>query len=130
MKLVAETIAALGAPVFMRTVGEESSPSAVIARWRHSGAEIDIGASDTVRVAMSLQTGQHVCLRTGKAVGRANIKVGSVSVMPACERTKVVIRGQADILQIFLRETFIDAAVEGPPGPARGGLARDCAQGV
>ena len=68
MKLVAEAIAALGAPVFMRTMGEESSPSAVIARWRHSGAEIDIGASDTVRVAMSLQTGQHVCLRTGKAV--------------------------------------------------------------
>jgi AraC family transcriptional regulator len=59
MKLVAETIAALGAPVFMRTMGEESSPSAVIARWRHSGAEIDIGASHTVRVAMSLQTGQH-----------------------------------------------------------------------
>jgi hypothetical protein len=48
MKLVAETIAALGAPVFIRTI-----------------------------------------------CGRANIKVGGVSVMPACEHTKVVIRGSS-----------------------------------
>jgi hypothetical protein len=92
MKLVIETIAALGARDFIRTVGEEPSPSAVITRWRHSGAESDIGASDTVRVAMSLQAAQHACLRTGNAVGRANVMVGSVSVMPACKCTKVVIR--------------------------------------
>jgi AraC family transcriptional regulator len=113
MKPVAETIAALGTPVFMHTVGEGSSPSAVIARWRHRGAEIDIAASDTVRVAISLQNGQHVREQRGNAASRANITAGSVSVLPAHERTKIAIQGEADILQIFLRETFLEAAVEG-----------------
>jgi len=102
MKPVAETITALGVPVFMHTVGDGSSPSAVIARWRHSGAEIDIGASDIVRVAISLQDGQHVQVQTDKAASRANIKAGSVSVLPSHQRTKVAIQGEADILQIFL----------------------------
>jgi AraC family transcriptional regulator len=113
MKPVAETIAALGAPVFMHTVGDGSSPSAVIARWRHSGAEFDISAWDTVRIAISLQSGAHVRMQMDKAASRANIRAGSVSVLPAHQRTKVAIHGEADTLQIFLRETFLDAAVEG-----------------
>jgi AraC family transcriptional regulator len=113
MKPVAETIAALGAPVFMHAVGERASPSVVVARWRHSGAEIDIGASDVVRVAVSLQDGQNVRLQTGNVASRANVKVGGVGVMPAHQRTQIAIQGEADILQIFLRETVLDAAVDG-----------------
>jgi AraC family transcriptional regulator len=113
MKPVAETIAALGAPVFMHAVGERASPSVVVARWRHSGAEVDIGASDVVRVAVSLQDGQNVRLQTGNVASRANVKVGGVGVMPAHQRTQIAIQGEADILQIFLRETVLDAAVDG-----------------
>jgi AraC family transcriptional regulator len=113
MKPVAETIDALGAPVFLHTVGEGSSTNAVIARWRHGDAEVDIRPSDTLRVAISLQDGQHVHHQAGNAASRANIKVGSVSVMPAHQCTRIAIRGEADILQIFLRETFLDAALEG-----------------
>jgi AraC family transcriptional regulator len=113
MKPVAETIAALGAPVFMHAVGERASPSVVVARWRHSGAEINIGASDVVRVAVSLQDGQNVRLQTGNVASRANVKVGGVGVMPAHQRTQIAIQGEADILQIFLRETVLDAAVDG-----------------
>lgn len=113
MKAVAETIAALGAPVFMHTVGNDPSPSAMIARWRHGGAELDFSPSDTVRVAISLQGGQQVRQQTGIAVSHGNIRVGSVSVLPAHQRTQVAIQGEADMLQIFLRETFLDAAVDG-----------------
>jgi AraC family transcriptional regulator len=112
MKPVVEMIAALGAPVFMHAVGERASPSVVVARWRHSGAEVDIGASDVVRVAVSLQDGQNVRLQTGNVASRANIKVGGVGVMPAHQRTQIEIQGEADILQIFLRETILDAAVD------------------
>jgi AraC family transcriptional regulator len=113
MKPVAETIAALGAPVFIHAVGERASPGVVVARWRHSGAEVDIGASDVVRVAVSLQDGQNVRLQTGNVASRANVKVGGVGVMPAHQRTQIAIEGEADILQIFLRETVLDAAVDG-----------------
>jgi AraC family transcriptional regulator len=113
MKPVAETIAAFGVPVFMRTVGEGSSPSAVIARWRHGGGEIDISASDTVRFAISLQDGQHVRVQTGKGGSGTNFKIGSISVVPAHERTKMAIQGETDVLMIFFRETFLHAAVEG-----------------
>jgi diadenosine tetraphosphatase ApaH/serine/threonine PP2A family protein phosphatase len=113
MKPVAETIASLGTPMFMHTVGEGSSPSAVIARWRRDSAEVDVGASDIVRVAISLQDGQHVRQQMDNAALRADIKVGSVSVLHAWERTKGMIQGDADILQIFLRETFLEAASDG-----------------
>jgi AraC family transcriptional regulator len=112
MKPLAETIAALGAPVFMHWVGHESSPSAVIARWRHGGGDVDIGASDTVRVVISLQDGPQVRHETSEATLRAIINVGSVTVLPAHERTKMTINGEADVLQIFLRETLLRAAVE------------------
>ena len=55
LRPVAETIAVIGAPVCMHTVGDKSSPNAVIARWRHSGGDFDISASDIVSVTMNLQ---------------------------------------------------------------------------
>jgi len=113
MKPVAEAIAALGAPVFMHAVGEGSSPNAVIARWRHHGAEFDVSASDTVSIAVSMQDVRHVWQLTGKAARRAAIGAGSLSVLPAHEGIKVSVQGEADVLRIFLRETFLDAAVEG-----------------
>ena len=113
MKPVAEAIAALGAPVFMHAMGDGSSPNAVIARWRHHGAEFDVSASDTVCIAVSMQDVRHVWQQTGKAADGAAIGAGSLSVLPAHEGVKVSVQGEADVLRIFLRETFLDAAVEG-----------------
>src|SRR5476651_1743724 len=89
MKAVAETIAALGVPILLQPVGDGPSPVAMIARWRHGNAEVDVAASDTVRVAVSLQDGQQVENRVGDAISTANIRVGSVSVTPANQRTRV-----------------------------------------
>lgn len=114
MKPVAETIAAVGPPVFMHSVGEESSPGAVVARWRHSGGKFDIAASDSVQVTINLQDGVPVRHQTGNAASRVYVAaVGSVSVLPAHQPLRIAVQGKADILQIFLRETFLEAAVDG-----------------
>jgi AraC-like DNA-binding protein/nitrogen regulatory protein PII len=114
MKPVAEAIAALGAPVFMHAVGAGSSPNAVIARWRHHGAEFDVSPSDTVSIAVSMQAVRHVWQLTGRAARRAAIGAGSLSVLPAHEGIKVSAQGESDVLRIFLRQKFLDAAVEEP----------------
>jgi AraC family transcriptional regulator len=111
---VAETIAAVGPPVFMHTVGETSSPSAVIARWRHGGGEFNIGASDFVRVSLNLQDGGLIRHQIGAGTPHAHISaIGSVSITPARQRTQIAIQGQADVLHIFLREAFLESVVDG-----------------
>ena len=114
MRAVDETIAAIGAPVLLQTVGDPKEPAATIARWRHHGAEVNITPADTVRVAISLQSGQHVRHESGAAAMSADVKVGSVTVMPADLSARIVVEGDGDVLQIFLRETFLEAAVGGP----------------
>jgi AraC-like DNA-binding protein len=115
MKPVAETIAAVGPPVFMHSIGEKASPNAMIARWRHSGGDFDIGASDIVSVVVNLQDGVPVRHRIGDSAPRAHVAaVGSVSVTPAHQRTQISVRGQADVLQLFLRESFLETALEAP----------------
>jgi hypothetical protein len=83
MKAVAETIAAIGNPVLLQTVGNPTEPTATIARWRHNGCEVTITPADTVRVAISLQTGHHVRHESATATMSADVAVGSVTVMPA-----------------------------------------------
>jgi AraC family transcriptional regulator len=114
MKPLAETIAAVGPPVFMHSVGEKSSPSAVVARFRHGGGKFDIRPSDIVAVTLNLQDGVPIHRQTGRAASHACVAaVGGVSMIPAHQRTQFEIQGQADILQIYLRETFLEHAVDG-----------------
>src|ERR1700683_1415808 len=114
MTPVADTIAAVGLPVFLQSMGEQSSPSAVVARFRHGGGKFDIRPSDIVQVTFNLQDGVPIRRQTESAPSHACVApVGSVSMIPAHQRTKMEIQGQADILQIFLRETFLENAVDG-----------------
>jgi AraC family transcriptional regulator len=115
MKIVAETIALVGEPEFLHSIGEKASPNAMIARWRHNGGDFDIAASDIVSVVINLQDGVPVRHKIGDSVARVHVAaVGSVSVTPAHRRTQLSVRGQADVLQLFLRESFLEAALEAP----------------
>ena len=115
LKAVAETIALVGEPEFLHSVGEKASPNAMVARWRHNGGDFDIAASDIVSVTMNLQDGVPVRHKIGGWVPSAHVAaVGSVSVTPAHQRTQLSVRGQADVLQLFLRESFLEAALEEP----------------
>src|SRR3984957_7461232 len=106
--------AAVGPPVFLQTVGDLSAPDAMIARWRHNGVELGIDPAAITRVVVNLQAGVPVRHRTGHAAAGAYVAaVGSVTVLPAHTRTKIAIRGPADVLQVFLRESFLKAAAGG-----------------
>src|ERR1700736_3500417 len=114
MTPVADTIAAVGLPVFMQSVGEQSSPSAVVARFRHGGGKFDIRPSDIVQVSLNLQEGVPLRYQTGSAASHAHVAaVGNVSMTPAHQRTQIEIQGQADVVTIYIRETFLEHVVDG-----------------
>lgn len=114
MRPLSETIAAVGKPIFLHSVREVPSPKAVVARFCHNGGDLDIAASDIVRVTINLQDGVPVHHDTGNVPPRSNIAaVGNVSVVPVHQRTQIAVRGKTDFLQLFLRELFLDGAVEG-----------------
>lgn len=102
--------AAAGPPVFLQTVGNLSAPDAMIARWRHNGADVDIDESDIVRVTLNLQDGVPLRHQSGAESGAYVVAVGSVGVWPAHTRTHISTRGPADILEISLRESFLNDA--------------------
>jgi AraC family transcriptional regulator len=114
MKPLAEAIAAVGRPMLLHSVGEESAPKVMVARFCHNGGDFDIAASDIVRVTINLQDGVPVRYKTGNVPPLSHTAViGNVSVVPAHQRTQLAVRGKADVLQLYLRESFLDAAVEG-----------------
>jgi hypothetical protein len=88
MKAVTETISALGTPIVMQAVGEGPSPAAMIARWRHGESEVNVAASDTTLVAVSLQDGQRVKQQVGQEVVSRTIRAGSVLVVPRTSQSK------------------------------------------
>ena len=115
MKAVAQIIALVGEPEFLHSIGEKASPNAMIARWRHNGGDFDIAASDIVSVVINLQDGVPVRHKIAGSVARAHVAaVGSVSVTPAHRRTQLSVQGKADVLQLFLRESFLEATLEVP----------------
>jgi AraC-like DNA-binding protein len=106
--------AAVGPPVFLETVGDLAAPDALIARWRHNGADVDIDESDIIRVTVNLQHGVPLRRQTGDGASVAYVAaVGSVGVWPAHTRTHISSRGPADILEVSLRESFLNAAAGG-----------------
>jgi AraC-like DNA-binding protein len=106
--------AAVGPPVFLETVGDLAAPDALIARWRHNGADVDIDESDIIRVTVNLQDGVPLRRQTGDGASVAYVAaVGSVGVWPAHTRTHISSRGPADILEVSLRESFLNAAAGG-----------------
>ncbi len=74
---------------------------ALVARWQHGDAHVDLGTSDAVRVIISLRGG-HV-VRLGRGLGTSRkIHAGSVSVFGAGATTDIEIEGKADVVQIFI----------------------------
>jgi AraC family transcriptional regulator len=110
-----ETAAVVGCPLFMHTIGELVSPGAVVARWRHNGAELDISPTDVVRVTIGLQDGVPVWQGLGNSELRPYVTaIGGVSVTPAHTRVRIAIDGPADVLQLFLRVSFLESAIDRP----------------
>ena len=60
MKIVQQTIASLGSPMWIEPLGKPYPSGAVIARWRHLNGRLRISTADAIRVCLSLSTGQQV----------------------------------------------------------------------
>ncbi len=85
-----------------------------MARWRHDDAVVDVSASNTIRLAVSLRDNQRVRCHAGGAAVASPVRVGSVSVFSAREPSKVAVQGRADILQIFLPSALLDRVIGEP----------------
>ena len=105
MKAFAETVAALGRPLFARGIGPVDSPRAMIARWKHGDARVQSNAIDAVRVCLSLRDGHTVRHGGGAATP---ITGGSVGVFAADRTSDVRIDGQADVLQVFADPAYLN----------------------
>jgi AraC family transcriptional regulator len=118
MQALEDTIAALGQPAFVRALGSPAEPKAAIARWRHGPAIVDVRPSDSIRLAMSLVDGRNARLRGGPTtVDQAH--GASVSVFSPTEGASVEVCGEADVIQLFLDQSFVewtlDASFACPP---------------
>jgi AraC family transcriptional regulator len=112
MKILADTIAALGQPTLIRAVGPDCSSRASVARWQFGDAQIRLDSSDAVRVILSLRGG-HI-LREGRGAGSSqSIVAGSVSVFAAETTTDLEIEGEVDVVQIFIDPTCLDEVTGG-----------------
>lgn len=97
--------------MFMRAISLGCARPALVARWQHRDAEVDVAPSDTVRIVMSLQDGQRVHDRAA-GLAPTHIRAGSVTAFPAEARTRLMVEGRADVVQVFLPDAFIDRAAE------------------
>jgi AraC family transcriptional regulator len=118
MQALEDTIAALGTPLLLRTLGTASASIAAIARWRHGATVVEVAPSNTIRLAMSLVDTPTARDRTGTmAADRAG--GASISVFSPTEGVSVDVRGEADIVQLFLDQSsahaILDTAFACPP---------------
>ena len=112
MKILADTIAALGRPTLIRAIGPGCRSRAWVARWQFGDAQIRLDTSDAVRVILSLRGG-HVLRQGGGAGSSQSIVAGSVSVFAAETTTDLEIEGDVDVVQIFIDPTCLDEVTGG-----------------
>lgn len=107
MKAFAETVAALGLPILVRNIGTSIGPQALIARWKHGDARVETNAADALRVCLSLRGGHTVRLGGGSLPAKT-IVGGSVTVFAPDRYSDVQIKGEADVVQIFIDPAFLN----------------------
>jgi AraC family transcriptional regulator len=103
---------------------------ATIARWQHGAAEVDIAPSDTIRLVLSLVDVRNVRNRLGSF--RADrLRGGSISVFPPAEATRISVGGDADVLQILVKQSYAEAVLESHlAGPSMFDLRDDRMQAI
>ncbi len=113
MKALEDMVAALGKPVFVRTLGAPSEPTAAIARWRHGAGVVDVVPSNTIRLAMSLVGRRNARIRNAGVVAD-QLRGGGVSIFSPLEGACVEVDGEADIVQLFMSEGYAEATLDAP----------------
>jgi AraC family transcriptional regulator len=110
MKIIADTTAAVGRPVFTRAIGPERISRASVVRWQFRDTELRLDTSDAVRVVLSVSGGHIVRQGTGSS---RRVGAGSVCVFAAETPTDLEIEGKTDVVQIFIDPSCIDEVTGG-----------------
>jgi len=102
MKIVQQTIASLGSPMWIERLEQPYSSTAVIARWRHLNGCLRISTADAIRVCLSLSTGQQVRHAERDLALSKSVLAGDVIVARAGIPTETTLEGDAELVQIFI----------------------------
>jgi AraC family transcriptional regulator len=112
MKAIEDTIAALGRPVLVRALGTSSVPTAAIGRWRHGPGIVDVPPSTAIRLAMSLVDGRNAQSRDRRSVAAGRAEGASVSIFSPAEGASVAVKGEADVVQLFLDQSYVESTLD------------------
>jgi AraC family transcriptional regulator len=126
MKIVEQTIASLGSPMWIEPLERSYGSAAVIARWQHLNGRLRISTADAIRVCLSLSTGQQVRHAESDRSLSKRVLTGDVIVLRPGIPTETMLEGDAEIVQIFIEPESLGHvagnAVAGtlvaPPGDA------------
>jgi AraC family transcriptional regulator len=102
MKIVQQTIASLGSPMWIEPLERPDGSAAVIARWRHLNGRLRISTADAVRVCLSLSTGQQVRHAERDRALSKSVLAGDVIVLRPGIPTETTLEGDAELIQIFI----------------------------
>jgi len=132
MKIVQQTIASLGPPMWIESLARPYG-SAVIARWRHLNGQLRISTADAIRVCLSLSTGQQVRHVERDRTLSKSVLAGDVIVAPSGIPTETTLEGDAEVVQIFIEPESLGLAasktmITTPLAPPGGALKRAAIQ--
>src|SRR5437773_3975876 len=102
MKIVQQTIASLGSPMWIEPLGMPDRSAAVIARWRHLNGRLQIATADAIRVCLSLSTAQQVRHAERDRSLSKSVLAGDVIVLRPGIPTETTLEGDAEVVQVFI----------------------------
>jgi hypothetical protein len=103
MKVVQQTIASLGSPMWIEPLERPGGSAAVIARWQYLNGRLLISTADAIRVCLSLSTGQQVRHAERDRARSKHILAGDVMVLRPGIPAETTIEGDAEVVQIFIQ---------------------------
>ena len=126
MKIVQQTIASLGSPMWIEPLEQPDGSAAVIARWRHLNGRLRISTADAIRVCLSLSTGQQVRHAERDRALSKRVLAGDVIVLRPGIPTETTLEGDAEVVQIFIEPESlgpvashtVTGTLVAPPGDA------------
>ena len=126
MRIVQQTIASLGPPMWIEPLERPYASAAVIARWRHLNGRLRIATADAIRVCLSLSTGQQVRHAERDRSLSKSVLAGDVIVLRPGIPTETTLEGDAEVVQVFIEPESLGQAASNtvtgtlvaPPGDA------------
>src|SRR5882762_2706804 len=108
MKIIQQTIASLGSPMWIEPLERPYRSAAVIARWRYLNGHLRISTADAIRVCLSLSTGQQVRHAERDRALSKHVLAGDVMVLRPGIPAETTIEGDAEVVQIFIEPESLE----------------------